>query len=91
MVRFIVATVLIVFMTAMTSVTGAWSADIKFDGKNFLDNDEVVGIAGTMKGEGVTYKNNSYAIRCMQSNRECAVTSIEQIGDNLMGRLELSL
>lgn len=24
----------------------------------------------------------------MQSNRECTVTSIEQIGDNLMGRLE---
>jgi hypothetical protein len=80
----IVVAVLIVF----TTVTAAWSADIKFDGKNFLDNGEVVGIAGTIKGEGVIYKNNTYAIRCMQSNRECTVTSIEQIGDNLMGRLE---
>lgn len=88
MVRFLVAAVLIVFTAAITSVPAAWSADIKFDGKNFLDNGELVGIAGTMKGEGVIYKNNTYAIRCLQSNKECTVTSIEQIGDNLMGRLE---
>jgi hypothetical protein len=87
MVRF-VAVVLAIFTTAMTSVTTARSADIRFDGKNFLDNGEVVGIAGTMKGEGAIYKNNTYAIRCMQSSRQCIVTSIEQIGDNLMGRLQ---
>jgi hypothetical protein len=86
MVRFVIAAAVIIFTTA--SVTVAWSADIKFDDKNYLDNDEVVGIAGTMKGEGVTYKNNTYAIRCAQSKRECTVTSIEQIGDNLMGRLD---
>jgi hypothetical protein len=74
--------------TITTSVTVAWSANIKFDCRNFLENGEVVGIAGTMKGGGVIYKNNTYAIRCMQSNRQCTVASIEQIGDNLMGRLE---
>jgi hypothetical protein len=84
MVRLIVAALLSVFATAITSVAAALSADMEFDSKNFLDNGEAVGIAGTMKGEGLIYKNNTYAIRCMQSNRQCTVTSIEQIGDNIM-------
>jgi len=75
MVRFIVAALLIVFTTAITSVTAAWSADIEFDGKNFLDNGEVVGIAGTMKGEGVIYKNKHVcnSVCAIQQRMHCYV------------------
>jgi hypothetical protein len=47
-----------------------------------------VGISGTMKGDGVIYKNNTHAIWCIKDRQECLVSSIQQIGDNLMGRLD---
>ena len=75
--------------SSMTALNAAWSAEIKFDGKNYADNvGFAVGISGTLKGEGVAYKNNTQAIWCMKEGNECLVTSIAQIGDNLMGRLE---
>jgi hypothetical protein len=78
-----------IFMLRMMSAHTSWSAEIKFDGKNYADQMGLsVGISGTMKGEGVIYKNNTYAIWCIKDRRECLVSSIEQIGDNLMGRLD---
>ena len=78
-----------VFMLSVMGVHASWSAEIRFDGKNYADVMGLsVGISGTMKGEGVIYKNNTYAIWCIKDRRECLVSSIEQIGDNLMGRLD---
>jgi hypothetical protein len=72
----------------VVSSPACWGNEIKFDGKHYSDGDEAVGISGTMKGDGVTYKNNTYAIWCMKERRECLVSSIAQIGPNLMGRLD---
>ena len=78
-----------IFLFCGMGIDASWSAQIRFDEKNYADQmDLSVGISGTMRGEGVIYKNNSYAIWCIKDRRECLVTSIEQIGDNLMGRLE---
>jgi len=75
-----------VLMGAQTS----WSANIEFDSKNYFTapGGLSVGISGTMKGDGVVYKNNTYAIWCIKDRQECLVTSVAQIGDNVMGRLE---
>jgi hypothetical protein len=78
-----------VFMLSVMGVHASWSAEIRFDGKNYADVMGLsVGISGTMKGDGVIYKNNTYAIWCIKDRKECLVSSIEQIGDNLMGRLQ---
>ena len=78
----------VVFFFFVGSSANSWANDIEFDSKNYSDNGEAVGISGTMKGDGVTYKNNTYAIWCMKGRRECFVSSIAQIGPNLMGRLD---
>jgi len=71
----------------MMTLNVAWSAEIQFNRKNYADNaDLAVGISGTLKGKDVG--NNTYAIWCMKVRNECLVTSIEQIGDNHMGRLQ---
>jgi hypothetical protein len=80
--------VLFVFVSGLMGVDTSWSAEIQFDGKNYVDNGAAVGISGTMKGNGILYKRNTYAIWCNKERAECLVTSIEQIGENLMGRLE---
>jgi len=73
----------------MISSSNGWGEEIRFDSKNYSDNaDLAVGISGTMKGDGVIYKNNTYAIWCMKERRECLVSSIAQIAPNLMGRLD---
>jgi hypothetical protein len=77
-----------IFASGLLGVDTSWGGEIKFDGKNYVDNGLAVGISGTMKGDGIIYKNNSYAIWCIDDHKECLVTSIEQIGENLMGRLE---
>lgn len=81
----IAATSIFILMGTQTSS----SSDIKFDGKDYFTapGGEAVGISGTMKGDGITYTNNSYAILCNKDRKECLVSSIEQVGDNLMGRL----
>jgi hypothetical protein len=78
----------IVCFFVVVSSANCWGNEIEFDGKNYSDNGEALGISGTMKGDGVTYKNNTYAIWCMRERRECFVSSIAQIGPNLMGRLD---
>jgi hypothetical protein len=79
-----------IFLFGVMGVHSSWSVEIRFDKKNYADSMGLsVGISGTMKGDGVIiYKNNSYAIWCIKDRNECLVSSIEQISDNLMGRLE---
>lgn len=78
----------IAFIAFLVSSTNCRADEIQFDGKHYTDTGEAVGISGTMKGDGVRYKNNTYAIWCMKQRRECLVSSIAQIGPNLMGRLD---
>ena len=49
----------IVCFFVVVSSLNCWSNEIEFDSKNYSDIGEAVGISGTMKGDGVTYKNGS--------------------------------
>jgi hypothetical protein len=62
--------------------------EIKFDSKHFIDSPLAVGISGTLTGEGIASKNNTYSLWCNKERGECFIASIEQIGRNLMGRLD---
>jgi hypothetical protein len=64
--------------------------DIVLAPKNFFDNgDAVVGISGTLTGDGLTYsKNNTVVVVCYKDRSECLTYSIEQAGRNQMGRLD---
>ena len=76
-------------------IVGLWAAqaadpadDILFAPKAFSDFFGQVYIAGTLTGEGVAYKNNTRAITCFKDLKHCLVTSIDQIGPNLIGRMD---
>ncbi len=65
---------------------------IVFAPKAFHDSSNVVGdgfvyVAGTLTGEGVPYKNNTVAIACYKDRMECLTYSLDQIGQNQVGRL----
>src|SRR4051794_25760126 len=84
--RTIVFSAALTLLTAQTTV--AADDDIVFAPKNFSDLGGSVAVSGTMTGDGIAYKNNTYAILCVKSNEECLVTHIEQIGPNQIGRLD---
>jgi hypothetical protein len=62
--------------------------DILFAPKNFADSgDQLVGISGTLTGDGVAYKNNTMVVSCEKDRKECFTYSIEQIGHIQIGRI----
>jgi hypothetical protein len=78
----------IIVLSAFMVSTTCWGQEVKFDEKNFQDNGVGVGISGTMTGNGVPYKNNTYAIWCNKFRKECLVSSIADLGNGVMGRLD---
>ena len=64
-------------------------AALTFAPKNFANFSEIsVAISGTLTGEGLGNKNNTYAITCLKERMECWVSSVEQIGARQIGRME---
>jgi hypothetical protein len=71
------------------SAARAADDDIVFAPKNYADFGELtVGISGTLTGDGIGYKNNTRAIFCIKDRMECWVSSVEQIGDKQIGRID---
>lgn len=77
-------------ISAAVCVNNAWASDddIIFDNKHFHDLGDSIGISGTLTGDGLAYKNNTYSIFCVKDRQECFIASIEQIGERLVGRLD---
>ena len=72
------------------------SNEIVFAEKVFSDSrqaqqDSWVAISGTLTGDGLAYPNNTYTIGCFRDLNECRVASIQQIGANQLGRMEIPL
>jgi hypothetical protein len=72
------------------------SNEIVFAEKAFSDSRQVqqdswVAISGTLTGDGLAHPNNTYTIGCFRDLHECRVASIEQIGPNQIGRMEIPL
>jgi hypothetical protein len=68
--------------------------DVIFSVKVFYDSarttgDGIVSITGTLTGDGVGHKNNAVLIACYKDVRECLTYSVQQIGPNMIGRLEI--
>jgi hypothetical protein len=64
-----------------------------FAPKAFYDSAQTTGdgqvyIAGTLTGDGVSYKNNTVAVTCYKDRMECLTYSVEEIGPNQVGRLD---
>jgi hypothetical protein len=55
--------------------------------KSFVDFPGGVSVTGTLTGDGVLYKNNTYSISCNKDRMECWVSNINQIGPKQMGML----
>ena len=69
----------------------AYAADedrVKFAPKSFFDTGAAVFLSGTLTGDGLGYKTNSYSISCVKEMNQCMVASIQAIGDNHIGRME---
>jgi hypothetical protein len=83
---------LVMLMVALGPIIGSVNAfcaddDIVFSPKNFVDSSSLVGISGTLTGDGLGYKNNTRSIMCIKEKGECMIATIEQIGDKQVGRL----
>ena len=50
---------------------------------------QIVYIAGALTGAHVGYPNNNTAITCYQDRMECVVSSVQQIGSNQIGRIDM--
>ncbi|MFL6948620.1 MAG: hypothetical protein ACJ8FU_10535, partial [Xanthobacteraceae bacterium] len=71
-----------------------WAAEeeIVFAPKNFWDSkdsfgDGFINVSGTLTGEGLGYKNNTYSLSCYKDRMECWVSYVEQIGPAQVGRM----
>jgi len=68
--------------------------DIIFAGKTFYDPGKkaaFVAVSGTLTGPGVAYENNSTLVVCYADMKECLTYSVEQIGPNQIGSLQLPI
>jgi hypothetical protein len=88
--------VTILFLLQRPWVKPHISTDVIFGVKIFHDSansnlnlgNGIVSISGTLTGDGVAYKNNSYSVTCYEDRRECLVYSVDQIYSNQVGFLE---
>jgi hypothetical protein len=69
---------------------------IIFSSKAFYDagkaaREGIIYIAGTLTGPDVGYPNNTTAVICYADRMECLAYSVEQIGPNQIGRLDMPM
>jgi len=60
--------------------------DIIFANKLFVNTEAFVYVAGTLTGDWIGYKNNTYSVLCVP--QECMVAYAEQIGPRQVGRID---
>ncbi len=63
--------------------------EIAMTSKIFSDSGAFLSAEGTITGEGVRYANNSVTIRCFRDEQKCEVGSVQQIGPNQVGSVDL--
>ena len=84
-----VAITTVLFLVAFACFAAEQDEDIVFADRNWVDKGDVnVGISGTLTGDGVAYRNNTYAIACYKELGNCFISSVEQIGPKHIGRMD---
>lgn len=59
--------------------------DIIFPNKEFQNTEAYVYVIGTLSGDWIGYKNNTYSILCTEPN--CIVAYVEQMGPKQIGQI----
>ena len=70
--------ILVIAAISAVCVNNAWGSDddIMFDRKHVTDLGDSAGaiaVSGTLTGDGLGYKNNTYSIFCIKDRKECLV------------------
>jgi hypothetical protein len=63
-----------------------YDEEIVFPIKTFVGTKEYVAAKGTLRGDWIAYKNNTYSFYC--DFEECIVASVEQIGPKLVSSID---
>jgi hypothetical protein len=69
-----------------SSALPASDEDIVFSRKLFQSTKAYVYVVGTLAGDWIAYKNNTYSILCLP--QECIVANTEQIGPRQVSRID---
>jgi hypothetical protein len=77
----------LLIMLSMSQAQAQDDVGVTFGRKVFVDFPGGVSISGTLTGDGVLYRNNTYNISCDRDRMECLVSSINQIGPHQIGDL----
>jgi hypothetical protein len=62
---------------------------IVFPDKIITDTDGYIILIGTITGKEIGYPNNTLYIRCSRDDRRCDVATVQQIGKNQVGPIDL--
>jgi hypothetical protein len=63
--------------------------DIVFPTKTFLSTEAYVAVKGTLAGDWLAYKNNTYSFLCLAPPwNECMVASVQQIGPSMVSSID---
>jgi hypothetical protein len=68
-----------------TEANPPYDQDIVFPIKTFLSTDAFVAAKGTLTGDWLAYKNNTFSILCLPE--ECIVADVAQIGPKLISSI----
>lgn len=74
------------FQTWPRSLREASDEDIIFSRKIFQSTKAYVYMAGTLTGDWLAHKNNTYSILCLPD--QCLIANVEQIGARQVGRID---
>lgn len=55
----------------------------------FQDSGQFISVTGTLKGEGVGYRVNTWKIHCFAGQESCQVASVEEIGPEQLGDIHI--
>lgn len=98
-IAFVAVTILFLLQRPWVKPDISTNTDIIFGAKVFYDSAKsalnsnlgngIVFISGTLTGDGLAYKNNSYSVTCYEERRECVVYSVDQIDFNQVGYLDV--
>ena len=56
----------------------------------YYDNGSFLSITGSLIGDNVGYKNNTWKITCVDGEETCTVADVEEIGRNHLGEINVS-
>jgi hypothetical protein len=79
--------------TIYTQTRNTFDDQILFPAKSFYDSGDdgsfpIIVVTGTLTGDDLGYPNNTFVIACHLHEKECLVTSAQQIGHNQIGSLD---